>query len=128
MAERAWLKPYQFKKGQSGNYGGRPKSAFKRVSDDVWSRFVDELTNGGPGALERLYNSPDRTDFEKTVIELWTSVGRDGNVQAFIGILDRIMGKQHTRVEVQPVTEKVNMVELSDDELSRRAALLDEAE
>lgn len=42
MADRVWLKQYQFKPGQSGNPGGRPKNTLKEYAREYLQNMTEE--------------------------------------------------------------------------------------
>jgi hypothetical protein len=71
---------YRFKKGQSGNPGGRPKCA--EISSALRAKLKSETTKKLRG----------RTYAEKLVDE-WVEQGLDGNVSAISGIADRAEGR-----------------------------------
>jgi hypothetical protein len=75
-----WGSEYRFKKGQSGNPGGRPKCA--EISAALRAKLKSETTRKLKG----------RTYAEKLVDE-WVEQGLDGNVSAISAIADRAEGR-----------------------------------
>jgi Family of unknown function (DUF5681) len=75
-----WGSAHRFKKGQSGNPGGRPKCA--EISSALRAKLKSETTKKLKG----------RTYAEKLVDE-WVEQGLDGNVSAISAIADRAEGR-----------------------------------
>jgi hypothetical protein len=88
----------QFKKGQSGNPGGRPKS----------KPFTDALR------IAVLEADGDTTKLRRIAAKL-TEMAISGDIQAIREIFDRLEGKAHQSVELND-----NRSELSDEERSAR--------
>ncbi len=88
----------QFKKGQSGNPGGRPKS--KPFTDAL--RLAVHEADG------------DATKLRRIAAKL-TEMAMDGDIQAIREIVDRIEGKPHQSMDVND-----NRSELSEQERGAR--------
>lgn len=88
-------KPWQFKKGQSGNPAGRPKGSRNRLETEFISALVDAFEEGGVEAIRKV---------------------RDNEPAVFLNVIAKILPKQvETKVQV-------SLADLTDDELANIAA------
>jgi hypothetical protein len=128
---RPHLAPYVWKPGQSGNPNGREKGGtkyFRKVSPACLERIADALFHGTVDDLEVLFNAKDVTPIEKLAISCAKTAYQKGDTLAMQMFLDRFVGKVPDKLKVQPVAQAETLEALTDDELMRRATLLDEAE
>jgi len=80
------LKPYQFKKGQSGNAGGRPRNPIS----DAARRL----------ASQRFKEDKERRTWAELLVLAMAKAAAKGNVQAFAVLADRIEGKVASKMEL----------------------------
>lgn len=96
------LKPTQFKKGQSGNPGGKPR---KPAITAMLREFVFSKDPG----TKKLWG--------ERIVEAIAKKAAKGNVAAFAEITNRLDGKPKETVEL---VEKSKMPGVSDAELARK--------
>jgi hypothetical protein len=82
------IKPHEFKPGQSGNAGGRPRKG----------KFTDELELK---AHELVPNDPEKRTWARVLAEQLFFAAARGNLRAFAEIADRIEGKTIQRVDIE---------------------------
>jgi hypothetical protein len=82
------IKPHQFKPGQSGNAGGRPRKG----------KFTEELELK---AHELVPNDPEKRTWARFLAEQLFFAAAKGNVHAFAEIADRVEGKAIQRVDIE---------------------------
>jgi hypothetical protein len=80
------LRPYRFKKGQSGNAGGRPRSPLS----DAARRLVSQT----------LKEDKQRRNWAELMVLAMAKAALKGNVQAFAVLADRIEGKVVSKMEL----------------------------
>lgn len=98
---------HQFKPGQSGNPGGRPKSK-------LITRAYQEI-------LERVDEKSGKT-FAEIIAEVVVLAAKDKNLPAVKEITDRTEGRPNQPVELSGVTGVDMMIEMSDlDRADKRA-------
>ena len=133
MPAGANLKPYHFKKGQSGNPNGSRDYAHRRrsvkeVSSECLIRIASTLFDGDMQSLKDLSNDATVTPIEKLCIGVVIKAFERGDAQALGLLLDRFVGKITERVEVTASKKEETLVSLTDDELAARMARLEEAD
>lgn len=96
-----------FRKGQSGNPGGRSKD---RAWRDALRLAVNRLTEDGE---QKLLN---------VIAEKLVALALEGNLAAIREIADRLDGKPIQAVSLDADIEVGNLESLSEDELNRRIA------
>ena len=94
------LKPHQFKKGQSGNPGGRPKS---KILSEAYKKILETPIS----------KSKDAKTYAEVIAEALAKAARKGGVQSASEMADRTEGKPRQAYEV-----KLSIF----DELSERIA------
>lgn len=127
------LRPYHFKKGESGNpngargYHNRRKAA-KEISTECLARISEALFDGDIAGLHELLTDPTLTPIEKLCIGVIEKAWNRGDAMALNLLLDRFLGKIPDKLDVKNTTPVAGtFAELTDDELEKRRALLDEA-
>ncbi len=96
------LKP--FKKGQSGNPGGRPKlpediKQARRLNQLEVSRVFNRFVNMPLEELKLALNDPDTKSLELMIGKVMINCMKDGDYARFNFILDRMVGKVTEKVE-----------------------------
>jgi Family of unknown function (DUF5681) len=104
------IKPYQFKPGQSGNPGGRPK----RPLSDAYRDLMDKIV---PGDKEK------RT-FAELIALAVAKEAIKGKTQAAIEIADRVEGKSMQGVQVSGPSGGAILESLTPEQNERRIAEL----
>jgi len=102
-------KPYQWKKGQSGNPSGRPKS--KTLSDAYRNKLEEPVPNDSEG----------RT-WAELIAEAQVRDAVRGNVQAAREIADRTEGRARQAIEFEDKTFANAFERMTREELERYAA------
>jgi len=92
------LRAYQFQPGESGNPGGRPRTAVVR-------RVLLELLTDSDGEP-----SPELRALAKAVYELAVGKSKRGNVRAFEAIRDTVDGRPGPAEDVEQARIEVNIV------------------
>jgi len=93
MSDGKQLRPYHFKKGQSGNPKGRP--VFPDIKDALHKVMMEEKE--GMTALDAIL---------KRLRQMATS----GNIKAIQEILDRVYGKSQQKIDHTTQGEKIDAV------------------
>jgi hypothetical protein len=101
-------KPYRWKKGQSGNLSGRPKS--KTLSD----AYRHKLEEGVP-------NDPEGRTWAEIIAEAQVRDAVRGNVQAAREIADRTEGRAKQAIEFEDKTISQAFERMSSEELEAYA-------
>ena len=128
-----WLKPYHFKKGEGGNKNGarnynNRRRAARDVSPECLSRISSALFDGSMEDLKGLLEASDVTPIEKLCIGVVIRAYDKGDAQALGMLLDRFVGKVIEKKEISvPQASSGGFANLTDDELAKRAAQLEEA-
>jgi Family of unknown function (DUF5681) len=102
-------KPYQWKKGQSGNPSGRPKS---KTLSDAYRNKLEELVP----------NDPEGRTWAEIIAEAQVRDAVRGNVQAAREIADRTEGRARQAIELEDKTLANAFERMSREELERYAA------
>lgn len=112
------------------NRKGAPsyKNALRAVSPKWLERMQHVLFNEPEPVFFQFLNEPDVTAAERLVAKLVQRIYISGDPTALTILLDRLVGKVADKVEVTAKNSAVDATQLSDDELNKRAALLDSAE
>jgi hypothetical protein len=101
-------KPYHWKKGQSGNPSGRPKS---KVLSDAYKNKLEEL----------IPNDPEGRTWAELIAEAQVRDAVRGNVQAAREIADRTEGKPRQSIEFEDKTLAAAFERMSPEEMERYA-------
>ena len=111
------------------NRNGAPpyKRALRKANSEWVARMQHILFNEPESEFMEFLSDPTITAAERLVAKLVERVYKTGDPVALGILFDRLLGKQDTKVKVSAVTQTEVVASLSDDELARRAALLDEA-
>jgi hypothetical protein len=82
------LKPYQFKKGQSGNPNGRPKGSkdFDTLFEEALKRIADK-------------NNTDPDKFDIDIVAKGLEMARKGDYRFWKDLLDRRFGKPKESID-----------------------------
>lgn len=102
-------KPHRFKKGQSGNPSGRPKS--KTLSDAYKNKLE-----------ERVPNDPEGRTWAELIAEAQVRDAVRGNVQAAREIADRTEGRARQAIEFEDKTLANAFERMTPEELETYAA------
>ncbi len=102
-------RPYHWKKGQSGNPSGRPKS---KVLSDAYKNKLEEL----------IPNDPEGRTWAELIAEAQVRDAVRGNVQAAREIADRTEGRARQSIELEDKTFANAFERMTPDELERYAA------
>lgn len=92
------LKPYHFKKGQSGNEGGRPKDspeikAIKNLTKSELVSISNLIIRQDFGALVALSKREDATTLQRMLAAVAIRIVRKGDMGALDILLNRLVGK-----------------------------------
>jgi len=101
-------KPHQWKKGQSGNPLGRPKS--KTLSDAYRSKLEEPVPN-----------DPERRTWAELIAEAQIRDAVRGNVQAAREIADRTEGRARQAIEIEDTTTAKAFERMKSEELEAYA-------
>jgi hypothetical protein len=101
-------KPYRWKKGQSGNPTGRPKS--KTLSDAYRNKLEEPVPN-----------DPERRTWAELIAEAQVRDAVRGNVQAAREIADRTEGKARQAIEFEDKTLAQAFERMATEELEAYA-------
>jgi hypothetical protein len=101
-------KPYQWKKGQSGNLSGRPKS--KTLSDAYRNKLEEPVPN-----------DPEKRTWAELIAEAQVRDAVRGNVQAAREIADRTEGRARQAIEFEDATLTKAFERMSSEELEAYA-------
>src|SRR3984885_4013620 len=102
-------KPYRWKKGQSGNPSGRPKS--KTLSDAYKSKLEEPVAN-----------DPEGRTWAELIAEAQVRDAVRGNVQAAREIADRTEGRARQAIEFEDKTLANAFERMTREELEKYAA------
>jgi len=102
-------KPHRFRKGQSGNPSGRPKS--KTLSDACKNKLEESVPN-----------DPERRTWAELIAEAQVRDAVRGNVQAAREIADRTEGRARQAIEFEDKTVANAFERMSREELETYAA------
>jgi len=97
-------KPYRWKKGQSGNPSGRPKS--KTLSDAYRNKLEEPVPN-----------DPEGRTWAELIAEAQARGAVRGNVQAAREIADRTEGKARQAIEFEDATLTKAFERMTNEEL-----------
>jgi Family of unknown function (DUF5681) len=101
-------KPYRWKKGQSGNPSGRPKS---KILSDAYRRKLGEPVP----------NDPEGRTWAELIAEAQVRDAVRGNVQAAREIADRTDGRARQAIEFEDTTMAKAFERMTTDELEAYA-------
>src|SRR5580658_6014578 len=101
-------KPHQWKKGQSGNASGRPKS--KTLSDAYRNKLEEPVPN-----------DPEKRTWAELIAEAQVRDAVRGNVQAAREIADRTEGKAKQAIEFEDATLTRSFERMTTEELEAYA-------
>jgi hypothetical protein len=101
-------KPYRWKKGQSGNPSGRPKS--KTLSDAYRNKLEEPVPN-----------DPEKRTWAELIAEAQVRDAVRGNVQAAREIADRTEGRARQAIEFEDATISKAFERMTSDELEAYA-------
>lgn len=101
-------KPYRWKKGQSGNPSGRPKS--KTLSDAYRSKLEEPVPN-----------DPEERTWAELIAEAQVRDAVRGNVQAAREIADRTEGRARQAIEFEDTTLNKAFERMTSEELEAYA-------
>src|SRR5271154_3735305 len=101
-------KPHRWKKGQSGNPSGRPKS---KTLSDAYKNKLEELVP----------NDPERRTWAELIAEAQVRDAVRGNVQAAREIADRTEGKARQAIEFEDKTMTQAFERMTTEELEAYA-------
>jgi hypothetical protein len=101
-------KPYRWKKGQSGNASGRPKS--KTLSDAYRNKLEEPVPN-----------DPEKRTWAELIAEAQVRDAVRGNVQAAREIADRTEGKAKQAIEFEDATLTRSFERMTTEELEAYA-------
>jgi hypothetical protein len=102
-------KPHRFKKGQSGNPSGRPKS---KTLSDAYKSKLEEL----------IPNDPEGRTWAEIIAEAQIRDAVRGNVQAAREIADRTEGRARQAIEFEDKTVANAFERMTREELETYAA------
>jgi hypothetical protein len=102
-------KPYRWKKGQSGNPSGRPKS---KTLSDAYKNKLEELVP----------NDPEGRTWAEIIAEAQIRDAVRGNVQAAREIADRTEGRARQAIEFEDKTLTNAFERMTREELEKYAA------
>ena len=110
MAGKGHL-PTQFKKGQSGNPKGRPKTRedlkkVKLMSSDNAARLIQKIMDMSPDEIRVMVEDPKTPAWELMVARIVDKAIREGDTSRLNFLFDRTIGKvvEKKEVELKPVT------------------------
>jgi len=108
MANEENLRP--FKKGQSGNPNGRPKSYVTGLKDAGYNMTeinmsIRHMLSMNIEELRKVYENPDATILEKTVAGAMRKSLEKGSLYSIETLLSRVFGKPNETSEVKQDTE-----------------------
>lgn len=108
MANEDNLKP--FKKGQSGNPNGRPKSYVTGLKDAGYNMTeinmsIRNMLSMNIEELRKVYENPDATILEKTVAGAMRKSLEKGSLYSIETLLSRVFGKPKETADVKQDTE-----------------------
>ncbi len=92
------LKPYQWKKGQSGNPAGKKPDPpeLKRLKNLTKAELVDVgnlIIKGDVGTLQRLAKDPQATVLQRMLAAVAAKIINKGDMQSLDVLLNRMVGK-----------------------------------
>jgi len=108
MANEDNLKP--FKKGQSGNPNGRPKSYVTGLKDAGYNMTeinmsIRNMLSMNINELKAVFENPDATILEKTVAGAMRKSLEKGSLYSIETLLSRVFGKPKETSDVKQDTE-----------------------
>lgn len=108
MANTDNLKP--FKKGQSGNPNGRPKSYVTGLKDIGYNMTeinmaIRNMLSMNMNELKAVFENPDATILEKTVAGAMRKSLEKGSLYSIETLLSRVFGKPKETADVKQDTE-----------------------
>lgn len=108
MANTDNLKP--FKKGQSGNPNGRPKSYVTGLKDIGYNMTeinmsIRNMLSMNINELKAVFENPDATILEKTVAGAMRKSLEKGSLYSIETLLSRVFGKPKETADVKQDTE-----------------------
>lgn len=94
----------QFKKGQSGNPGGRIKlpedvKQAKNMNRVELERTLNRLVHMTPMQLKEILNAPNTPVFEVMIAQIVTKAAQQGDHMRLNFLLDRMVGKVKEHIE-----------------------------
>ena len=106
MGKAPHLKPYHFKKGQSGNPAGGPKlppelKAIRALTADEITRLLSKFARMNKIELQAVISDPKSTMIELTIAAGLVKPLSSGNWINLQTLLDRTVGKVVDKMEVK---------------------------
>lgn len=112
------IKPFEFKKGQSGNPNGRPKGVKNRSTiARKWLEVVENYTNPISGEVEQLTQ-------EDIITLAQLRKARKGDSAGYRNMMDSAYGSPDQNITTQNLT-KIDLTEIATEELERIVNIID---
>lgn len=113
----AHLKDFQFKPGQVGNPGGRPKlpediKEARKLNQNEVSRIINKYMNMEISAIKEDMNKPGTKALEAMIGKIISEAHKFGDYSRVNFLFDRMIGKVTEKMEIK--VPKPTMVKLLD--------------
>lgn len=103
-----------FKKGQSGNPGGKPKALFTKEKVEAIFQSMAAMPED---KLQELVDNPSTPVIQKAAARTWLKVAQDGDMAEIRRILDSAVGKLREELYSEGYSFTQELKSLSDKEL-----------